>query len=172
MTVEQIKEELSNNFVSIIASYLGYKLIKPTDTGGVDFSLTKDTSYVRNGRTRFIQTGQYIDLQLKATTETTVIVNNEIIKYDLEAKTYNDLIFRRGISNAPLYLILFILPEGYKNWIELNNEEILLKKHAYWFIPSKDLLETDNTSRIRISIPLENKLSLGTFDNWFKENYN
>lgn len=172
MTIEQIKEELSNCFVGLIASYRGYKLTKPTDTGGVDFSVTKDVSYIKNGKTRFIQSGQYVDLQLKATTERTVLFEEDVIKYDLEAKTFNDLITRREFANAPLYLILFIIPEEHDDWVDLNDENILLRKYAYWYKPPEDLMETDNVSRIRISIPLENKLNFSTFDNWFNNSYN
>lgn len=173
MTVEQIKEELSNSFVGLIASFLGYKLTKPTDTGGVDFSLTKDVSYVNpQGKTRFIQCGKYIDLQLKATTETAVIIGNDSIKFDLEAKTFNDLVMRRELANAPLYLILFVLPDNRDNWVEQFDEALILKKHAYWYVPPSNLSATDNSNSVRITIPLLNKLKFETFDNWFKESYN
>lgn len=172
MTIEQIKEELSNSFVGLVASYLGYKLTKPSDTGGVDFSLTKDISYISNGRTRFIQSGQYIDLQLKATTDRTVILEDSVLKYDLEVKTYNDLIKRKEFSNAPFFLILFVLPEEKDDWIDFNDEYILLRKYAFWYIPPDGSEPTDNTSKIRISIPLNNKLDFDTFDNWFNTYYN
>lgn len=172
MTIEQIKEELSNCFVGLVATYRGYKLTKPSDTGGVDYTIGKDVTYVRNGKTRYIQNGLYIDLQLKATTESSVIIDDDVIKYDLEAKTFNDLIVRREFANAPLYLILFILPKEHDDWVELNDENILLRKYAYWYIPPNELSETDNVGRIRISIPMENKLNFSTFDNWFNNNYN
>jgi len=170
MTIEQIKEELSNCFVGLVATYRGYKLTKPTDTGGVDYSLTKDVSYIRNGKTRYIQNGSYIDLQLKATTESSIVKDDGVIKYDLEVKTFNDLIFRKELANAPLYLILFILPEQHDDWVDLNDEDVLLRKYAYWYIPPEGASETDNVSRIRISIPQENKLNFSTFDDWFNNN--
>lgn len=172
MTIEQIKEELSNSFVGLVASYLGYKLTKPSDTGGVDYSLTKDTSYISKGKTRFIQSGQYIDLQLKATTDRSVILDDRILKYDLEVKTYNDLVKRKEFANAPFFLILFILPEEQTNWVELNDENILLKKYAFWYTPPDGSGTTDNDSRIRISIPLANKLDFDTFNTWFNKYYN
>ncbi|MFD0963096.1 DUF4365 domain-containing protein [Pseudofulvibacter geojedonensis] len=170
MTEEQIKEELSNNFIGIIASYSKYKITKPTDTGGVDFSITYDVTYDKDGdgSTRYIQSGDYIEVQLKATTDSSVIVNSSHIKYDLEAKTYNDLIMRKKLANAPLFLILFILPINRNDWVEVRNEEISLKKYAYWFIPDDDAKKTDNTSRIRISIPVKNKVDLNTIEDWFK----
>jgi len=172
MTIEQIKEELSNSFVGLVASYLGYKLSKPSDTGGVDYSLTKDVSYISNGKTRFIQSGQYIDLQLKATTDRTVIIDDTEIKYDLEVKTYNDLIKRKEFANAPFFLVLFVLPEEQNDWVEINTENILLKKYAYWYLPPDGSESTKNDSRIRISIPIENKIDFNTFDTWFNEHYN
>ena len=79
---------------------------------GIDYQLKKTRTYTNpNGKTRYTVDPRYIDIQLKATTVSSIIEDNDTIKYDLEAKNYNDMIDRMSDGIAPLILILFILPE-------------------------------------------------------------
>jgi len=166
MTEEQIKEQLSNRFIGILAANKGFVIVKPELDTGIDYQLQKSITYIRpDGRTRHTSDGRYIDIQLKATTENSIIDEENSIKYDLEVKAYNDLIERRNNGVAPLILILFILPNNRNSWVEINYDEIKLRKHAYWFTPSIGALPTDNGSRIRIEIPKGNRLGIDCFNN-------
>lgn len=173
MTEEQIKEELSNNYIGTIASRGGFKLIKPPDTGGVDFSVKYDSTYtLPSGKTRFLQSQDSIDIQLKSTTEGGSLIKqfDDHIKYDLEVKTYNDLIERNKIGTyVPLILILFILPAEEDKWVTVNEDCLQLSKSAFWFKPRPDETLTSNQDRKRIKIPLANKLALNTFKELFEE---
>ncbi|WP_294238551.1 DUF4365 domain-containing protein [Chryseobacterium sp. sg2396] len=171
MTEEQIKEKLSDAFISVIANYKGYKLQKPDDTGGVDFSVTYDKILSRNGKKRYIQSGEYIDLQLKATQEHRIIFEENTLKYDLEAKTYNDLIFRFNYGNAPLILILAILPDNNTMWAQIGDFNLIMNQRVYYFYPNIDMEETNNQTTIRIEIPIANKIDLDFFPNRFQEHY-
>lgn len=58
---------------------------------------------------RRVETGRCLNFQLKASTRWQLIETEEKIAYDLEAKTYNDLVERQqGV--LPCLLILLILP--------------------------------------------------------------
>jgi len=137
MTRDQIKEKLQNNLINTISSVKGFKLCKPDDTGGVDFSVFYDKKRTINGKTRYTQSSEYIDLQLKSTEERVVEINSQkkIIKYDLEIKNYNDLIVRKQEGNAPLILILSILPDDKTKWVQVGKTNLILSQTAYWYVP-------------------------------------
>src|SRR5476649_969698 len=96
MTEEQIKAAISQHFVQLIASRRGFKCTKPDTDHGVDLSVTKVAIFTRGNRERYLDSGYTIDLQLKCTCESQIEREEDSIKYDLESKTYNDLIDRRN----------------------------------------------------------------------------
>ncbi|MCX3265103.1 DUF4365 domain-containing protein [Pedobacter agri] len=172
MTIEQIKEQLSNRFIGIIASFAGFSIDKGDLDLGVDFTLKKSYSYINSlGKVRHTYDGTYIDLQLKSTTENSVIVGSTSIKYDLEVKAYNDLIERQLSGNAPLVLILFVLPYDQTLWVDIDNNEIRLRKNAFWYTPAVGATPSLNSSTIRIEIPNDNILGLDFFNNLHKKFY-
>jgi len=172
MTEEQIKEQLSNRFIGILAANRGFALDKPDLDLGVDYQLKKTTSYVTPlGKTRYTYDSRYIDLQLKATTENSIIDEPLQIKYDLEVKSYNDLVERQTNGTAPLILILFVLPHDANIWVDIDHAEIRLRKHAYWFSPAVGSLPTTNGHRIRIEIPKTNMLGIDCFNNLHQQFY-
>jgi hypothetical protein len=172
MTEEQIKEQLSNRFIGILAANKGFAIDKPDLDLGVDYQLKKTTSYLTPlGKTRYTYDSRYIDLQLKSTTENSIVNEAYSIKYDLEVKSYNDLVERQTNGTAPLVLILFVLPNDPKTWVEIDHTEIRLRKHAYWFIPPAGSLPTYNGHRIRIEIPKTNMLGIDCFNNLHQQFY-
>lgn len=165
MTIEQIKEQLSNRFVGILAANKGFVIDKPELDLGVDYQLKKTFTYTPpNGKTRYSVDSRYIDIQLKATTDNSIIDDNNFIKYDLEAKSYNDLIYRQQNGIAPLILIIFILPYRKVEWVEIDNLELKLRRKAYWYIPPGNSDFTTNEHRIRITIPKNNRLGIDCFN--------
>lgn len=165
MTIEQIKEQLSNRFIGILAVNKGFVIDKPELDLGTDYQLKKTRSYVMaNGNTRYTTDSRYIDIQLKSTTEISIIDEPQVIKYDLEAKSYNDMIDRQDSGFVPLILILFILPHDINNWVEIDANEIKLRKHAYWYVPPSGSVQTTNTTSKRIEIPKTNMLGVDCFD--------
>jgi len=171
MTEEQIKEKLSNAFVRVVANYNGYKLTVPDDTGGVDFSVTYDRIQNRGGKTRHIQSGEYVELQLKSTEEHRVIFEETHLKYDLEAKTFNDLIERFQMGNAPLVLVLAVLPDNRADWASVGDDNLNMNQKVYFFYPDDTMELTENANTIRISIPFDNKIGVDFFQNIFEEHY-
>ena len=93
------------------------------------------------------------------------------LKYDLEAKTYNDLIERFSDGNAPLVLVLAILPDDKANWAIIGEQNLLMNQKVYYFYPNDAMEETQNANTIRISIPLENKIGMEFFQNLFQQHY-
>lgn len=172
MTIEQIKEQLSNRFVGILAANRGFVIDKPEIDLGIDYQLKKTFSYkLPSGKTRLSVDSRYIDIQLKATTENTIVEEQDYIKYDLEAKTYNDLIHRLKNGIAPLILILFVLPHDQNDWVDIDETELKLRRNAYWFIPADNSDFTENEHRIRVTIPKTNRLGIDCFNDLHQQLY-
>ena len=73
-----------------------------------------------------------LDFQLKASIN--CIIEQEYIAYDLEVKTYNDLIDRRinqGNATIPCILLLKVLPSAQNNWITVSEESLNLNGACY-----------------------------------------
>lgn len=172
MTEEQKKEQLSNRFIGILAANKGFAIDKPDLDLGVDYQLKKTTTYTTpQGKTRYTYDSRYIDLQLKATTDNSIIDEPHTIKYDLEVKSFNDLVERQNNGTAPLVLILFVLPNDQNTWVDIDHTEIRLRKHAYWFVPPAGSVPTNNEHRIRIEIPKANMLGIDCFNNLHQQFY-
>jgi hypothetical protein len=172
MTAEQIKEQLSNRFIGILAVNKGFLIDKPESDFGVDYQLKRTFSYQQpNGKTRHTVDSRYVDIQLKATTDNSIIDEATQIRYDLEAKTYNDLIQRKESGTAPLILILFVLPHDTNLWVDIDLLEIKLRKHAYWYQPPDGSTMTGNDHQIRITIPKTNVLGLNCFPDIYSQLY-
>ncbi len=172
LTKELIKETLSRRFVEIIAGRNGFKCQKPDPDSGVDLSVTRSIIDLRFGERRIFDTGEYVEIQLKSTTDSSITYDEDCVKYDLEAKNFNDLVFRvHSNSFAPLYLILFVLPDEEEQWVEITEDALKLRKRAYWYIPSLGESMTPNTSTKRIRIPLNQTVDLEFLERCFLEAY-
>lgn len=163
MTEELIKESFSIKYLETLATYNGYTTDWPGKDFGRDLTINEISTRTQNGKTRFIETGRTLKIQAKATTENSIEDDNDIsFKYDLEAKTFNDLIYRNNQNSCPLILFVFILPSDKNQWMELNEDNLLLRKNGYWFVPDTTEAETLNSTTKRITISKANKFTLDT----------
>jgi len=169
MTEEHIKEALSLRYIELIAAFNGYKTSSSYPDYGTDLEIKEIDFRIENQHKRYLETGRELKFQLKATTETSIIVENDIIKYDLNSATYNDLLTRKN-TKSPLILILFVLPADKTNWLNISDNELISRKCAYWFFPDKTELLTSNTSTKRILIDKNNFISNETLNQLF-DNY-
>jgi hypothetical protein len=104
---------------------------------------------------RFIESGFPVDFQLKGTTTAAIIGSNVI--YDLKVRNY-DLIVERGVSATPYYLFLVSFGKNADRWIVEAPEELILSASAYWWTHTGQ--SSDNTSSVRIEIPVTQRLSV------------
>ncbi len=113
-----------------------------------------DEIAIRNNRR--VESGFSLSFQLKASTQWQRDDNTVI--YDLEAKTYNDLVIRRNFRAAiPCILILLALPADSSQWLTYNEEEIRLCGSCYWEYLSG--MPTENRQSVRIRIPRQQRLT-------------
>lgn len=166
MTEENIKEAISIRFIEAVVNYKGYKTVSVHPDHGTDVSIVEVDYRIEDEQKRYFDTGREIKVQLKSTTVSSIIWEDTQLKYDLESKTYNDLITRKN-NYRPLLLILFVLPENIDNWILLTAEELAIRKQAYWYFPEATTF-TENVRTIRITIPKTNLFAANTIDNLFE----
>jgi hypothetical protein len=149
---QQIEELLSCTYVQAVASRAGVSLSLPDRDYGIDGTFRQLTIL---GSRRF-PSGYALDFQLKASTRYQVEPEN--IVYDLEVKTYNDLINRRlGRYAIPCILILKTLPVDPVQWIDISEEGLFLRGGCYWqYLEGSPSL---NQETVRIRIPRMQQLT-------------
>jgi Domain of unknown function (DUF4365) len=104
--------------------------------------------------TRRVESGFAVDFQMKATVNWEHQQTN--VMYDLEAKTYNDLV-QREKEATPCILILLCLPPNQDDWVNTDEKQMVLKHCCYWVALQGPV--TTNTSKKRIWIPRETTLT-------------
>jgi hypothetical protein len=158
MTEDQKKEAVSRELIRMLAIGDGCKVIEPPLDHGVDQTVVPVTSRIEpSGRVRFLDSAYKLDFQLKATTQSGVIETEEDLKFDLDVKNFNDLVYRKD-DFLPLHLILVILTAPVGECFELADDLARLHVRAYWYVPEDKALPSPNTSTVRITIPKANQL--------------
>lgn len=146
LTDQHIAEALSRAYVRAIAGRAGLNLAIREYDYGVDGSF--DEVIVRQNRR--VESGFSLSFQLKASTQWQF--DSDRVVYDLEVKTYNDLILRRSIRTAtPCILILLALPTDSAQWLICEESELRLQGACYWEYLSGNLSENRSSVRIRIA---------------------
>lgn len=159
MTEEQMKEEMSRGFLKILAHGHGFKVLEASTDHGVDMTVCPVTKRTEaSGNTRYLDSQYKLDFQLKATTETGIIDAGTHIKYDLEVRNYNDLVYRRD-DFLPLHLVLVVLDSAPPACVSLDLVKLNLIGRAYWYLPAVGASPSSNNTKIRISIPKANQLA-------------
>jgi len=151
ITKQHRQEQLSRAYVHAIAAHAGL-IFEPAMTDyGVDGSIR--VVQMRDGRR--LVCGHSLDVQLKATTNW--VVENDEVVYDVEAKTYNDLVDRfHEPRGTPMVLILMCLPENEVDWLSITTEQLVLRHNCYWCRVGGT--RTNNTATQRIRIPRSHML--------------
>jgi Domain of unknown function (DUF4365) len=152
LTDQHIAESLSHAYVRAIAGRAGLNLAIREYDYGVDGSF--DEVIVRQNRR--VESGFSLSFQLKASTQWQLEATQVI--YDLEVKTYNDLILRRSIKTAtPCILILLALPIDSEQWLLCEETELRLQGTCYWEYLSGSL--SKNRASVRIRVPRSQRLT-------------
>lgn len=175
MTKAQIKEKISQHFIGILAAKQGFKIVFPNEDHGVDFIIKKVEQYKMGKRTRYVDSGNMVGVQLKCVTQKQTVTTDGFLKLDLAAKNFHDLNWRmenrksaKGV-HIPLALVVVVVPNAEKQWVNfsVDFEKLILTGKAFWWYPDGSEKETKNVSSNRIAIPLEQQIKLDFFENIF-----
>lgn len=161
MTNEQIKEALSRHFVCSVAHLHGVKCLTPEPDNGVDITFCPVLKITKpDGTVRYLDSANKLDVQIKSTIANSIIDGIVDIKFDLEAKSFNDLIYRRN-DPLPLHLVVVVFDEAPPSCLNVRPQELALLGKAYWYLPDQNSALTANTNTVRITIPKANQVGVG-----------
>jgi hypothetical protein len=141
------KEEFSCAYIKAVASVAGYTVenkLRPMDNAGVDVTIEVPGEI---GEVLFPK----FDAQVKCTSQD--ILHENYIRFPLKVKNYNKLRHERPLT--PQILIIVLVPSDISEWLNISEEETLMKKCGYW-ISLKGWPETNNNRTITIDIPRSN----------------
>jgi Domain of unknown function (DUF4365) len=138
-----LQSQFSMAYVQAVASTAGY-FIQVSDRGldkdGIDGTVLKRGKFGMTASPR-------LDLQVKSHQGR---AHTDPIRYDLDVKSYNDL--RAAGYQVPRILVLVLVPDDVSEWIKHSEEEMALRRCAYW-LSLLSAPDTTNISTIRIEIP-------------------
>lgn len=155
MDINTQKEEFSYAYVRVVASVAGYAVelkSRPMDNAGIDLTI------VVPGELETVLFPKF-DAQVKCTSSLDVFQNPKVIKFPLKVKNYNKLIHKNPL--VPQILIVVVVPREIKGWINISEEETLMKKCGYW-ISLKGMPPTENSDNITVEIPRINLFTPST----------
>lgn len=145
LTLNHKKEQLSIAYVRAVAAAAGFSCTKPdVDDDSVDVMVSCSGTY---GEATLLRSPR-IELQAKATADE-LTPEDTCIKFPLPIKNYEDL---KGITLIPRILVVMLVPDEVDNWIEQSEEQMLMRRCAYW-VSLQGMPETDNKTRITIEVP-------------------
>lgn len=151
VSIKNIEESLSVSYVSAIVAKSGASFDIVSRDYGVDICVRRVEKFGGN----YMDMGVSFDCQLKSSINWDA--DDKHIIYDLEAKTYNKLVYRHMNSTTPCFLVLLCLPRNEDNWICISENELNLRKCCYFYYIDGE--PTMNKSTIRIKIPRKNLFS-------------
>lgn len=142
MDINQQKEQFSITYIRAVAAVAGYSLYRPeVDDDSVDLGIAARGYF---GRVR----SPRLELQLKSSSRD--IIDDNVIRYPLKLKNYNDL---RMIDFAtPRILVVMLMPDDIGDWLQQSQQELCMKHCGYW-ISLQGMPETINAATVTITIP-------------------
>ncbi len=145
---QHIEESLSISYVNAVVSKAGQVFQRLERDYGVDGEVRRVDSIEGS----LIDTCAIFACQLKASKNWSE--NEDDIIYDIKAEAYNRLVEQNKRGTIPCLLLLMCLPEDDKEWLIINENELILKKSCYYYKVAGE--RTENKSSVRIRIPKKN----------------
>ena len=146
LTVSDQKEQLSLAYVNALAACAGFATSVPVpDRDSVDL-------HVRAGG----PIRPALDLQLKATA---ALQRSQagFVSFQLKIKNYNDL---RIETRIPRLLVVLELPADESLWMTVTDEELVLRRRAYWLSLQQGFSERSGQQTVTVRIPEGNLLDV------------
>ncbi|MGL5943325.1 MAG: DUF4365 domain-containing protein [Waterburya sp.] len=154
------KEEFSYGYLKTIGAKSGIAIEnhgRSIDNQGIDIQA------VYAGKLDNIHTPR-IDAQVKCTSQD--IEKEDYIHFPLETKAY-ELLINPFVYN-PIILIVVLVPKNLNEWVNINNEQTVIKKCAYW-ISLKGKKPSTNKNIITVKISKNNIITPESFSNIIKQ---
>jgi Domain of unknown function (DUF4365) len=147
LTRQQMQEDLSLAYLRAVVARVGMTYDLPTRDFGIDGTISR----IARKHGRLVPSGVRLDVQLKSSINASV--ENDHVTYELEIRAYE--VLRDDTAESPRILVLLVLPKDEREWIEQDEEGLIMRKCAYW-ISLRRHPETANNRSITIRIPRRN----------------
>lgn len=146
LTAPDQKEALSRVYVAALAARAGYLTSVPEpDRDSIDMR-------VQAGGPR----RPALDFQLKATTGF-ADPRQGSLPFRLPIKNYSDL---REETQTPRLLVVLLLPNDESRWLSVTDEDLVLRRRAYWLSLQRDHEEIGDRETVTVRIPEQNTLDV------------
>ncbi len=155
LSEQNIEAELSYSYLHAVATRAGFSCEyrnRHLDGAGVDATMTEDG---RALATDSILTSFSVDVQLKATYQELPQQDGRI-SYCLTIPHYDKL--RMEEVGAPRILIVLRLPPKADDWLQINEDALVMKRCAYW-ISLRGAPPSENDRHQTVYIPSTNLLT-------------
>ena len=152
ITEQHIQEGLSRSYIQAVAGIAGVNILTYRE---FDYGFDGTFRKVSFRGSRRVENSFPLDFQLKCTMKWRV--DGDSIVYDLESKTYNDLVSRHPNGTGAI-LILLCLPESSSDWVQVSEDYLKVQRCCYYDRLSGDPVENEKSSK-RIWIPRKNILT-------------
>lgn len=161
LTEPNIESELSYAYLHAVASRagMGCKVgSRHDDNAGIDAEITAWAPFPNGGFLKEVD----LKVQLKATTQPATIVG-DYFSYSLAGiGRYDDL--RCEAVSSPRILVVLYLPQESKEWLAHSEEELLLRKCAYWVSLRGAEASTNKTAQT-VYLPKSQKFDVESLKN-------
>jgi hypothetical protein len=151
LTRNHRQEALCRAYVLAIAARCGMSASVANPDYGIDLTLN---DIVVSGDHR-AESGYKLDIQTKSATLASL--SQATVRYDLDVRSYETL--RQPKAGSPRLLVVLLLPEDEKDWSVQSEDELILRRCAYW-LSLRDRPATANRRSIRLAIPRANVFSI------------
>lgn len=156
LTENHIREGLSRAFIFAVAHRAGLNCCLARS---FDYGIDGELLDIKVSGGRHIDSGFSIEFQAKASGACSITATEVI--YDLEVKTYHDLIDHNRPAWKPFILILLGLPVDPNEWLTVTSDALLLRRSAWW-ISLRGQPRSSSKSTQRIKIPKSNVFDVTT----------
>jgi hypothetical protein len=151
LTKNHRQEALSRAYIQAIAARAGMTC----SSRGLDYGIDLTVHEISRRGRRIGETGFRIDFQAKSTDAAGV--TPESVLYDLDVKNYDDL--RVTPPAGPRLLVVLVLPGDETQWTEQNEEQLLLRRAAYW-VSLMGRPPVANVRTVRLALPRANLFTI------------
>jgi hypothetical protein len=171
LTHNDIESELSYAYLHAVATHARASCTsapRTMDANGIDAILTAWGPFDRGGPLEEVD----LKIQLKATSVPPMIQNGHFSYWVKDTDRYNDL--RKETLHIHRLLVVLFLPEHIDDWLAIDDDQLLLKKCAYWvslrgapdpaktgktiYIPQRQRFDTINLRHIFAALSRNEKL--------------
>lgn len=160
MDINIRKEEFSYAYIYAVASAAGYSCqiaSRAMDIGGIDIVISGQEKEYSLYPPR-------LEVQVKSTS--TSVIDNEFVRYPLKLKNYNEL--RKSKTLVPKILILILLPDNPKEWVNHSEAELCLRECGYW-LSLKGKPQTRNVESVTVYLPRQQLFTVSAVKNLMEQ---